>query len=376
MQLRIDARQPLQWEKLSGDRYLAHAVLGKANHPLPYYHWDGKGWKNRTETVAEDELFNDNSLLTARAIPLLLGHPKTGRYDNNREGLLVGHTFNTFLREDAQLIMPVVVDDHRGVEIIDRAIASGKYAEVSPGYSIQRLQPREDGIFLQQGRSYDHLALIPPGEGRGGQAIAIRTDSNEIAGAEKEYFYIKKDMKTVNLNNRKFDIEDENLATEITALQSRYDIAITDKSKIEGELTGVKTRLDEAESNKMTEEAIALQITQRLDTWVLVLPELRKDNKDFQPDYKLQATEIQKLYLKAKHPHVNLDGKDSAFIMGVWEGLKPSSDKEVDDSINRVDALFDQLNKADAKPQQEEDPIMKKVRDRYRNAYKKKGVIE
>jgi hypothetical protein len=56
MPLRFDARQSLTWEKLSGDRYLAHSVLGKAEHPLKYFHWDGKQWKNRIETVRGDEL--------------------------------------------------------------------------------------------------------------------------------------------------------------------------------------------------------------------------------------------------------------------------------------------------------------------------------
>jgi hypothetical protein len=369
MPLRFDARQSLTWEKLIGDRYLAHSVLGKAEHPLKYFHWDGKQWKNRIETVRGDELFNDESLLTARAIPILLGHPKSGRYDNNREGLLLGHTFDSFIREDDQLIMPVVVDDLRGVRIINDAIASGKMAEVSPGYSIQGLQQREDGIFLQQGRRYDHLALLLPGQGRGGQTISLRTDSDDIAGAETQYFFIN--MKTITINDRKFEIEDEVLASEIEGLQSRHDSLAFHKSKLEGELAGVKTRLDEAESNKVTEEAIASDIQERLDTWVVVLPALRSDKKDFQPDYKLPPNEIKQLYLKAKHPNINLDGKDAAFVEGVWEGLKPDTKSEDEQAIDRTDALFDQLNRADAAPKDEEDPLMSKIRDRYKNAHKK-----
>ncbi len=405
MPLRLDARQRLTWEKLSGDRYLAHSVLGKAGLPLKYYHWDGKGWKNRIETVRRDDLFNDDSLLSARAIPLVLGHPKSGRYDNNKEGLLVGHTFDTFLREDDQLIMPVVVDDIRGVRIINDAITSGFMAEVSPGYSIEGLE-RQDDLFYQIGRRYDHLALLSPGEGRGGQAIALRTDSqDDIAGAETQFFFVGEVSKQTNsnlelegdknspsrttkggsnlkvkLDGKEFEIEDAELAiaisnvnTRIDSLTSEKDAVFADKSKIEGELAGIKTRLDAAESSKPTEDAIATDIQERLDTWVVVLPALRSDKKEFQPDYKLTPNDIKRVYLNAKHPDIKLDGKDAAYVDGLWDALKPSPKSEDEGAIDRTDALLDQLNRADGTPKPEDDPIMTKVRDRYKNAYKRKS---
>jgi hypothetical protein len=394
MPLRLDARQKLTWEKLSGDRYLAHSVLGKAELPLKYYHWDGKGWRNRIETVRCDDLFNDESLLSARAIPLVLGHPKSGRYDNNKEGLLVGHTFDTFLREDDQLIMPVVVDDIRGVRVIDDAVASGLMAEVSPGYSIQSLE-RQDNLFYQIGRRYDHLALLSPGEGRGGQAIAFRTDSEDIAVADTQYFDLKVSNKKTNslelegelspsrtqsggtklkvkLDGKEFEIEDAELALAIERTNTRIDSLTADKSKVEGELAGVKTRLDAAESSKPTEDAIAVDIQERLDTWVSVLPTLRTDKKDFQPDYKLTPTEIKQLYLKAKHPDIKLDGKSAAYVDGLWDALKPVLKSTDEETIDRTDALLEQLNRADAAPKDEkDDPLMDKIRDRYKTAHKK-----
>jgi Uncharacterized protein conserved in bacteria (DUF2213) len=405
MPLRFDARQSLVWEKLTGDRYLAHSVLGKAGLPLKYYHWDGKGWRNRIETVRRDDLFNDDSLLSARAIPLVLGHPKSGRYDNNKEGLLVGHTFDSFLREDDQLIMPVVVDDIRGVRIINDAIASGLMAEVSPGYSITGLE-RQNDIFYQIGRRYDHLALLSPGEGRGGQAISLRTDSqDDIAGAETQFFFVGEVSKKQNnnlelegelspsrtkkggtklkvkLDGKEFEIEDAELAlaiertnTRIDSLTSEKDALTADKSKVEGELAGIKTRLDAAESSKPTEDAIAVDIQERLDTWVSVLPALRTDKKDFQPDYKLTPTEIKQLYLKAKHPDIKLDGKDAAYVDGLWDALKPALKSTDEEAIDRTDALLEQLNRADAAPKDEkDDPLMNKIRDRYRNAHKTKS---
>jgi hypothetical protein len=403
MPLRLDARQSLTWEKLSGDRYLAHSVLGKAGLPLKYYHWDGKGWKSRIETVRHDELFNDESLLTARAIPLVLGHPKSGRYDNNKEGLLVGHTFDSFLREDEQLIMPVVVDDIRGVRIVNDAIASGLMAEVSPGYSITGLD-RQDDIFYQIGRRYDHLALLSPGEGRGGQAIALRTDSqDDIAGAETQFFFISEVSKQKNsnlelkgelspsriktggtklkvkLDGKEFEIEDTELALAIERTNTRIDSLTADKSKVEGELAGVKTRLDAAESSKPTEDAIAADIQERLDTWVSVLSTLRTDKKDFQPDYKLTPTEIKQLYLKVKHPDIKLDSKNAAYVDGLWDALKPAPKSTDEEAIDRTDALLEQLNRADASDPKEPDADdkMKAIAGRYQNAYKKnkKGAM-
>ncbi len=382
MPLRFDARQKLNWEKLSGDRYLAHAVLGKAEHPLDYFHWDGRRWRKRTEMVREDELFKDESLLTARGLPILLGHSKAGTYNNNKEGLLIGHAFDSFIREDSQLIQPVVVDDIRGVRLIEQAIEKGQYAEISPAYSIAGLHQRADNIYDQIGRAYDNLALLAPGMGRGGQTISLRTDSVDIAGADTQYFIFDNKRRSslkVKIDGKEFDIEDAELALAITNANSRLDglgrdngTLTADKSKLEGELTGLKTRLDAAESSKPTEEAIATDIQARLDTWVVVLPALRADKADYEPDYKLTVPEIKRLYLSAKHPDIKLDGKDALFVEGLWEGLKPSLKSDDENAIDRTDALLDKLNKTPSPERTDENSEkMKAIAKGYQDAHKK-----
>ena len=171
---RLDKKsQKLHWEKLPNGTYRANMVLGVADMPLEYV--DYKGEKH-TETITADELFNEDSLASAYGLPICLSHPKNGTYASNAEGLLVGHTLESFLNQDGQLLMPTVIDDHRGIKLIDEMIEKGVYAEVSPGYWVTRLQ-KDSKKYNQIGRRYDHIALLEAGEGRGGQNVVLRTDS-------------------------------------------------------------------------------------------------------------------------------------------------------------------------------------------------------
>jgi hypothetical protein len=342
---------------------------------LPYYSWTGHRWDKRIETITEEELFRDDSLLSARALPLLLGHPQTGRYQNNKEGLLVGHTFDSFVREDGQLFMPVVADDIRGVQLIESAIAGGQLAEISPGYSIERLDKGED-YFYQIGRKYDHLALLAPGTGRGGQTLALRTDSDDsddIAIADKTYFvFERRESVKIRIDGKEFDVEDAELAIAINGLTSRADGLVAENSRLEGEVAGIKTRLDAAENSRPTEDAIAQDVAGRLDAWALCLPTFREDKADFAPDFKLSASEIKRAYLALKHPDLKLDGKDAAFVEGVWEALKPAAKTEDDVVIERTDSLLGVL-KGSPPDKSDKDSRLQKVRDRYESAYQQGG---
>ena len=173
---RLDTKsQKLNWEKLDNGAYRAFITLGVADMPLEYV--DFKGNKH-TETITSDELFKADSLSSAYGLPICLAHPKNGIYANNQEGALIGHTLESFINQDGKLLMPCVIDDHRGIKLIDSMIEKGTYAEVSPGYFVSKLKQDSNDQYLQIGRKYDHIALLESGEGRGGQAVVLRTDSN------------------------------------------------------------------------------------------------------------------------------------------------------------------------------------------------------
>ena len=403
---RLDKFDPLPWEKLSDGRYWTHVVLGEVEKPLKYYSLDEDGkFIERTEVVTSEGLFNDDSVRTIAGLPMVLTHPKKRKFNLNSEGLRVGTLLNRIAREDGKLITEAIIDDYRGVSVIERIIAGGKLPEASSGYGLKKLTQREDGIWEQFRGDYDHIAApLEPGSGRAGEGVGLRFDQTEwtdglaIAEGAAElfakplYFDLgsqridsednsktssnKTDSKdtggknkvatiVLRLDNtdRAFDVTDEGLISAIGALQSRADSlqsdlekvkgeleqSKSDYSRLEGELEVTKSQLEKADSNRMDEnatcyadpEGVAAQIQQRLDVWSVAVPDLRQDNPNFQPDYRLSSTKA-KAFCLGKLTSIKLDGRDASFIDGAWDTylqMRGSRSRE-DESL--ADDLFQQ----------------------------------
>ncbi|NEP10327.1 MAG: DUF2213 domain-containing protein [Symploca sp. SIO2C1] len=162
--LRLDKYTPLPWEKKADGRYWTHITLGEVGVPLTYLSPDENGKvQKRVEVVTEEGLLNDESVRSVVGLPIILTHPKSRRYNLNRDGLKVGHLLGTVGREDGKLIAEAIIDDYRGVEIIDRLLAEGKTPEASSSYLLKDLRERDDGVFEQIRWLYDHIAapLLP-----------------------------------------------------------------------------------------------------------------------------------------------------------------------------------------------------------------------
>ena len=426
MFLRLDARTKLNWEKTHNGLYRAVGIFGKVDLPLSYYSFVNGKLIERTETITEGELFNEDSIKTALGMPIVLQHPSTGTFERNADRHLVGSTMQEFVRTDSgELGISLVVHDSAGIKIIEKAIQDGTQAELSPGYFLKGLQLRNDGVFEQIFRIYDHGALLAPGEGRGGQSLTIRTDSKDpldFAYSKTLYLDCKTDCgcstkpeeskesekpeepekseesKDSELTTTKksegkpmtgvdvvirLDGADRvhrdvplELAAAIDSLKKRVDSVTadmegleeqisakdaeiaalkSDKSNLEGQLTAAQSQLTDAQ-NQRNDSA---DIPAILELWDLVEPALKnaasKVSREFKRDYRLDAADIKKVYLKAVAPHVNLDGKDSSFINGLWEGYKPRKPQDSsnssnpgggnrNDSVSKTDGLFDFLD--------------------------------
>ena len=391
---RLDKFDPLPWEKLSDGRYWTHVVLGQVGKPLKYYSLDEDGKLiERTEVVTDAGLFNDDSVHTIAGLPMVLTHPKTRKFNLNREGLRVGTLLNRVAREDGKLITEAIIDDYRGVAVIERILATGKLPEASSGYGLKKLTQREDGIWEQFRGDYDHVAApLEPGSGRAGESVGLRFDQKEwtdgLAIAQPLYFDLgsqridsednsktssnKTDSKDIGgvtkvativlrLDNtdRAFEVTDEGLISAIGALQSRADSlqsdlekvegeleqSKSDYSRLEGELEVTKSQLEKADSNRMDENAIATQIQQRLDVWSVAVPELRQDNPNFQPDYSLSSTQA-KAFCLGKLTSIKLDGRDASFVDGAWDTylqMRGSRHRQ-DESRQPLDGLYYQVD--------------------------------
>ncbi|NEP10867.1 MAG: DUF2213 domain-containing protein [Symploca sp. SIO2C1] len=344
--LRLDKYSPLPWEKKPDGRYWTYITLGEKGIPLTYLFPDKRGiTQKRVEVVTEEGLFND-SVKSVAGLPILLTHPKSRRYDLNRDGLKVGHLLGTIGREDGKLIAEAIIDDFRAVEIIDRLLAEGKTPEASSGYLLSELREREDGTFEQIRGEYDHVAApLLPGQGRGGQNLTLRFDTGD-AVVEPLYWLFDTDSKEEKRNVSdlivRIDEKDQRILKDvaddvkdaIAALQTRIDTLLTDLEGTEERIEELQTekdtlqgRLDAADETDSSED-IETAVQARFDAWNEVIPVVGSGKLEI--DSKLTPSQIKAAAIKLINPKLNLDGKSEGYIEGLWEGIKDKGQRKTD----------------------------------------------
>lgn len=327
--LRLDTFSKLPWEKKQDGRYWTHITLGEVGSQLRYYSRRADGQiVERVETVTEEGLFNDDSVKSLPGLPIILVHPKQKTYNLNREGHRVGTILSTVGREDSKLIAEAIVDDWRGVELIDKLLKDGKSPEASSGYHLKDLLRREDGILEQIRGIYDHVAApLQPGTARGGSNILMRFDSND-AVSDRLYFDLggnRKNVKDliVRLDSKDIIIKEASPEVEeaIEFYRKRCDTLTSDLEGVEERLEevqkerdGLKLRVDEAEKAP----DVSAEIKLRMDAWA----EVETIAPSVKPDYALPYVGIIKQGIKAIKPELNLDSMDEATIKGIWQGIK------------------------------------------------------
>lgn len=331
----------------------------------------------QVEHVTADELFRDDSLETASLQPITLKHPEGGLVtpENSRE-YQRGLTGDRIIKNYPYATIVGVATDR---ETID-AIESGTN-QISAGYTC-KVRQRSDGTYEQYDRVYNHIAVVPVG--RAGADVCIHLDSEDDIAVQidegmteatniESTLIDRKDstpMAIVTLGNRTYSIEGndaslladaiaDTLTTHTSALSSaqtqateatqRADSAEGKLAAVTAEKEQLAAKLSEAESSRMDADQVSTEVNARLDAWGKVLPVLRADKADFQPDYSLPVAEIQKLAIAAKLPHLKLDGKSVEFINGVWETIEPSlSQVERKDSSQDLLELVQESQRSDS----------------------------
>lgn len=343
---RVDAFDKLPWEKKPDGRYWTHITLGEVGKELLYNHSaEGK----QVEIATEEGLFNDDSVRSLPGLPIVLTHPKNG-YALNSDRLRVGTILSTIGREEGKLIAEAIIDDARGVELIDKLLAEGILPEASSGYQLKKLIKRADGKFEQIRGAYDHVAApLHPGMGRAGKGVGMRFDQVYSDDGTRKYFdFGKRRMSqiVVRLDSTDIILEDPDgkIKEVVDFYSKRFDTAIAD-------LEGVEERLEErqieiAELKKKNEEikgeneglkirvdsvVLEAEIKLRIDAWDSV----KQLIPDVKPDNALTEVEIYKSAIAIIAPDINLDMTDEA-IKGLWRGLtinKPVAKKRTDEFL-------------------------------------------
>lgn len=394
--------QKLNWEKTPGGLLKAFITLGSANKPLDYFSFNGKQLTKRTESITMDELKADASLASAYGSPITLNHPKNRKFNGNKEGLMIGSLMQEIVVDGDSVLIAGTISDQRGDRLIKEVQErnDGLLPEISPGYFLGGL--REDsGTFWQQNRQYDHHALLYPKTGRGGQNVTLRLDAKDAistafeASEPKKLWTFntdqkteehppkdKKAMPTILLGQRVFNTDSatdlEALPGAVAQLSADKEKAETEASKIAAKVTALEaekaelstqvdtekgradaadiklkeleTKLKELEGQRLDAAQLAADRKSVIEAWDLVLPTLRADNKDFEPNYALGVEDIQKLYLLSKKPDINLDEASPDYIKAMWDLLAPTGEEIKTDSVDPVDALKGLITKQKREP--------------------------
>lgn len=138
----------------------------------------------RRELRHPDDVFKPESLATLAHATLTDRHPE-GRVDaSNYRQLTIGHVAENVRKSDEvanHVVCDVIVNDAEAIRKID----NGERIELSCGYTCDLLD--EQGEFdgerydaRQVGHVYNHLALLGPGEARGGATCALRIDGKDV----------------------------------------------------------------------------------------------------------------------------------------------------------------------------------------------------
>lgn len=175
---RIDSGRIGLSEETSDGFLRLYMRLAVADRPMVYR---GANGQIRHEAISAEQLFRKDSADTFKMLPLTLRHPEEQIVTpDNARRLGRGSTGHTILREQTPN------GDFLGITstLFDREAINAVKAgwQISPGYRVGDLVQRADGVFLQQGRVGNHVAVVE--KARGGQDIipvlgGINTDSSD-----------------------------------------------------------------------------------------------------------------------------------------------------------------------------------------------------
>jgi hypothetical protein len=141
---------------------------------LPY----SDGTNKWSEYRPESEVFAKDSLESLRAAPVTVGHPDHLVTAQTYRADMVGHQCDDVRRDGNCVATNLVVQDAAAVADIKakklRDISAGYTCDIDPTPGVAPDGTRYDAV--QRNIQFNHIALLPPGQGRSGPTVALRMD--------------------------------------------------------------------------------------------------------------------------------------------------------------------------------------------------------
>lgn len=278
----------------------------------------------RNEFVGPEQLFNSDSMDTAKLCPLTNLHPKTVFVTpENAKEESVGSSGENVRQDGDFLRVPVKVTVDTGIQ----AVKNGR-TQLSCGYRATVV--KQDGVWngikyshVQTNRRYNHIALVD--HARAGSDVSLRLDSSDgvmVALPKQEG---SKMSEKVRLDSgREYEcapeVKDAYNAqkSKIEELQSKLDDATAQTAKVTGERDDLKGKLDEAQKVDHSE-----QIAKAVKDLAAVSEIARQilGKKDVEKIDGMNCEEIKKAVILAKFPKLDLEGQHEKYIQARYDGI-------------------------------------------------------
>jgi len=321
---RLDVRD-IEWDYLSTkftdtpEGYLRGRACVTTVGVFPYKQ-DGSIVK---ELRLREDVFAFDSLQTLVMKPVTNGHPKEAITAENIKKYAIGMTGSAITHDEDRVYVDLTITDPDAII----AIKNGRKA-LSCGYKRDAEDKAgnhngSDYDLIQHKIEYNHLALVD--RARAGDDAVIRLDGTIYTGVNDSSTMQTQENHMVKLNLDGVDHEvDEALAKSIDALRVRADsadslkgenskllaerdAAISDKTKLDGELVLAKEQLASAPAK------IKAQIEERSNRISSIRAlgvELKGDEDDLG---------MKKAVIAVAHPKMVLDGKDEAYVSAMYD---------------------------------------------------------
>lgn len=306
----------------------------------------------------QDEVFAPASLATLRGVAVTDGHPAEGLVSAASWGRFAKGHAGDDVRADGDLVAAsLVVSDAAAVDRVKR----GELVELSCGYACDvdetpGVTPEGERYDrVQRAITYNHVALLPPAEGRAGPACALRLDGHAVPvnvsvrrDAASPATPKGQPMK-IKIGGREYRCDD---AAEMAAAQGAVGEAEkkrdADTSAIDalqaaltdalGKLAMMKAQLEAEEAKEG--EAPPLDADnpppEVMDSWDHVRATARKHGID--PKGQKLAALKAAVVAKVMGPETKLDSLDAKTVDGMFRAVaKVSADRN--DSLARVNEL-------------------------------------
>lgn len=372
-----------------------------------YYNADGTP---RRELRLPEEVADPESLASFGLKPHTINHPPEFLNSKNTKKYQTGSTDSTVYYQQGFVNVAINVTDSEAIEEITsgrkQQLSAGYTCELdfTPGVwrghkydAIQRKIRGNHVSSVELGRAGPNVKMHVDAEGRRNEeegrrksdfqpsslfplpsslvwassplkakAFTAKLDNHETAMTVKpkeketdEGQESKKDTATPPATEKREDIQAVQ-ARRINELEARIDDRDSKIAQLREELATVKTDLSQAKTDAATaksdlehhkatyDDAIASEVTGRIDAWNKAKPFLPKALAE-SPDPKMTSDEIKRAAIENDNPGVKLDGYSSERIDGMFEFMLHSKKPKTDKTKKLMTAVQTAFNSGDPK---------------------------